>query len=151
MIKGVTTTFGIFEVSNLEHLKEVFSKYLKGRRFLDVGSGLGQVVKFALNYTTDSTGIEYERPFIDCTCISANILHEDFFKHDFSQYNVLYYYIFGTGDEKKLIEKIKKEFKGILIIYHAELPKGDRDFYNLNNFKLIEEFQHGRVYQIGSG
>ena len=148
MIRGVTTTLGIFEVSNLEHLEEVFSKHLKGKRFLDLGSGIGQVVKLAFVYARTATGIEYEKPFIDCTHIRENILHKDFFEHDFSQYDVLYYYVSGTKDERRLVEKIANEFTGIFIVYHAELPSDDRDFYNLNDFELLEEFPHGKVYVV---
>ena len=159
---------GIFEPSQLEHLNEIFDKYVKGKKFLDLGSGVGHVVKFALDYTSTATGVEHERSLFYCTHTPENILHEDFLNHDLSQYDVLYYYIYGTDDEKALVEKIKKSFKGVFIVYHGILSPDDkrdedghlipnadgrytsdeREFYNLLDFTLLEEFPYGKVYQI---
>lgn len=92
--------------------------------FIDIGSGDGRIVSAMSDLTTQSEGIEFN-PFL--TLLSkvklflkgkrnTKIYNKDFFKHDFSKYNVVYLYIFNHQIDK-LQEKLFNEMaKGSLII-----------------------------------
>ncbi len=110
------TKHGYYHPTNLEHLKGVFKQF-KGKRMLDLGSGTGEVVELALKEGVQAFGVEIEKELWEkAQCWRTTILG-DMFDLDWSKYDVLYYYIDGCNEQRRILDKINKEFKGTVIFY----------------------------------
>lgn len=111
--------------------------------FIDIGSGDGRIVYWASKYSKQADGIEFN-PFL--TILSkirlffgrrknTKIYNKDFFKHDFSKYNVAYLYIFNEQ-----IDKLRKK-------HYSEMPKKSIIVTNTFKFSGIEpDITNGRMY-----
>jgi SAM-dependent methyltransferase len=107
-----------------------------GTRFLDLGSGDGRVVFMAAHLGAHATGIEYERRLHRIARAARRQLTEyletgrtrfvrgDFFDHDFSGYDVLFYFGRGSFGEDRLLGKIRTELRSDAILLFS-YPPGD--------------------------
>ena len=133
-----STKAGIWGITPIEPLLKFFEEFelSKFKNFLDLGSGDGCVVLLASQFVK-STGIELDKELFDKSIqikekleIDCEFKNTDFFEEDFSKYDI----IFINPDNrfsKGLDAKLKKEFKGILLVYgivHAPnlLKKGKK-------------------------
>jgi len=88
-------------------------------KFVDIGSGDGRIVDAMANLCEISEGVEFN-PYLSLWSKlklflkrkqNTKIYNQDFFKHDFSKYNVAYLYIFNEQIhrlQKKLFEEMPK-------------------------------------------
>lgn len=146
--QGLQTGRGAFSASNLEFLVEPFAQVLRpDLQFIDLGSGDGRVVFLASLFGVTATGIEYDLALyalsVNAMKKLSNIIdakkihfiHGDFFKHNFSSYDVLYLFE-GTDDKPGLKNKLSKEMKpgSILILNGSEeiAPDGLTIIYDSN-------------------
>jgi len=134
------STKGLFYPSLLDDLIPAFQAEVRpGRRFLDLGSGDGRIVFLAALLGADATGIEYERDLDHLARRArrrlahlvpierARLRRGDFFKEDFSRYDVLFYYGHGSYLEKRLLEKMVREMREgsvALIAFMRRTPPG---------------------------
>lgn len=92
--------------------------------FIDIGSGDGRIVSAMSGVTKQAEGIEFN-PFL--TLLSktklllkrkrnTKIYNKDFFKHDFSKYNVAYLYIFNHQIDMLQDKLFSEMAKGSLVI-----------------------------------
>lgn len=132
---------GLFYPSLLEELIPAFRAEIRpGQRFLDLGSGDGRVVFLAALLGAHATGIEYDGTLHRLAeqardrlahlvpTDRARLKQGDFFKEDFSRYDVLFYY-WGHGSflEKELLEKIAREMRGgevAMVAFMTTTPVG---------------------------
>lgn len=118
------TVAGFWGTSICDELLSIFKRInLENcRHFLDVGSGDGRTVLIASLFTK-ATGIELDLQLYkksleirDKLGLQAEFLHDDFFNHDFSDYDVLFCY-----PDKPLYygldQKFRDELQGRLVIY----------------------------------
>ncbi len=128
---------GLFYPSSLEDiLPGLMSEVREGRSFLDLGSGDGRVVFMAAILGAQATGIEYEPEMhqIAETALRklratvpkerVTLLKGDFYKLDWSRYDVLFYFGLGTFDESGMLAKMRREMRpeAILILAHRQPP-----------------------------
>ena len=93
-------------------------------KVLDLGSGDGRILFLAGALGANATGVEYDANLAEHsrTALSAlsdksivdpdriNIIHGDFFDLDFSEYDVLFYYLdYNKPDQYGLWHKIQQE------------------------------------------
>ncbi len=114
---GAAVPDGIFEL-----FKEI--KLQNFKNFIDLGSGDGRVVLIASLFT-NAAGIEYDgdlhkkaAEIRDRLGLKAELMQGDFMQHDLSKQDI----IFINPDKsfnKGLERKLKKELKGILIVYNV--------------------------------
>lgn len=124
------TQDGYWGASVTDEVFELFQKINLGhyQTFLDLGSGDGKVVLLASLFGVKATGIETDPELFQTslkikTKLShvpkinkTTFLNQNYFNHDFSQYDVLY--IFSDRPfYRGLEDKLGKELKGILIVY----------------------------------
>lgn len=126
-------------------LTDIFSKYLRGRKFVDLGAGDGRVVMKAMVYGAIAYGIEIHKEYIDKSQAKRKMLHADMFKCDWSKYDIIFYYSNSSFNEQ-VMEKLQRECQGkTLILYTRYVEETAETFKNL---KLIEESRHVKVYKI---
>ncbi len=126
-----------FYPSSAKKLKELIdSKEIilpKPTNFIDIGSGDGRIVKMMADYCEKSEGIEFN-PYLSLLSRlrllttkknNTEIHNKDFFKHDFSRYNVAYLYIFNEQ-----IDKLKDKL-------FSEMPKNS--IIITNTFKFSDK------------
>jgi len=128
---------GLFYPARLEELLLAFKAVVKdGVRFLDLGSGDGRVVFLAALTGAHATGIEYDRTLHrvarDCRKKLGESLplqrielrRGDFFKEDWSRYDVIFYFVDGsfnqTGIQQKLLDELRED--ALLLLYHPQEP-----------------------------
>ena len=137
--------------------KELFGKYVKGKRFLDIGCGDGRMITMAMMYGAKKyAGVELDEKFIKSSPMRRYIKKGDFRDIDFSNYDVLYYFLGGVENipldhkgEPELIECLKK-FEGALIVYYRKVSHRLQKFHdNLikEGFKEIDNLRYFRVYR----
>jgi len=128
---GAAVTEGIFELFQ----KIELSKF---RSFIDLGSGDGRVALIASLFT-NASGIEFDRDLHrkaveirDKLGMKAELIQGDFMHHGLSGYDI----IFINPDKsfhKGLEEKLKREMKGMLIVYnivyHPDTLKKGRTYW----------------------
>lgn len=127
-----------------DFLKEADIKVKQSTRFIDIGSGDGRFVIWAARKGMHATGVEYNpfltiwsrfRILINGLGKRATIINGDFFKLDYSQYDIAYMYLFNEHMDK-LKEKLFKE-----------MPKGSMIITNTFTFSKIEPDLHvGKYY-----
>lgn len=118
------TGYGYWGISSVEIIWDIFNKLKLGNfnKFLDIGSGDGNVVLVASLFT-DATGIELDKELYakgveirNRLCLNrAGFIHENYYDEDFSKYDILYH--FPDQPMKKLEKKLLKEMRGILVHY----------------------------------
>lgn len=115
---------GLFYPSLLDDLVPALRAAVRpGARLLDLGSGDGRVVFLASLLGAHATGIEYDRALHRIAVDArgrleglidperADLRRGDFFKVDYSGYDVLYYYLSGAYAERRLTLKIAVELR----------------------------------------
>lgn len=109
MNKGnlLQTSHGIYYPSVLAELGPVLRKF-SGKKFIDIGSGFGEVVQMAINLGMDAYGIEAASAMWEHSSPRHRIIFGDAREHNYSSYDVAYYYLQGCSDELKLFEAINK-------------------------------------------
>jgi SAM-dependent methyltransferase len=128
---------GLFYPARLEEVLPALEALAgEGVRFLDLGSGDGRVVFLAALTGARATGIEYDRTLHrvarDCRRALEKMLplqrielrHGDFFREDWSRYDVIFYYVDGsfnqTGIQQKLLRELRED--ALLLLYHPQEP-----------------------------
>ncbi len=131
--------------------EDFFAKYVKGKRFIDLGCGDGRIVWLArrcgaLKYR----GIEIDESFIRKAAFHRYMKKGDFHDIDFNNYDVLYYFLFSDVDkELELVERLKN-FDGVIIVYHRKVTHRLPEFHEAmvkQGFKSIEDIKYLRVYK----
>jgi len=112
---------------------EILSKLLKPEKnlktFVDAGCGIGWVVSLASKYRFDTYGIELGKENYEISRqvnYYSNIYNEDILTHDFSKYDVVYYYCpFKDWElEVKFERKVENELKkGSYIFANLKIDK----------------------------
>lgn len=110
------TEHGIYWKSNLKDLEGVFEKF-SGKKLLDLGSGTGEVVEYALSKGVHAYGVEIEKDLYDHTRCIGRVYHRDMFEMDWDDYDVLYYYLHGSNRQDEIFRKINRSFTGTVIFY----------------------------------
>jgi len=124
------TKKGVFARSGLENAREMLGKagVGKGTKFLDLGSGLGDVVLLAASLGAKAKGIEYDDELLKDSQTAFTQLREempqfndtnvklekgDFFSRevDFSKYDVLYWYYNQRGLDGDFTNEEKLQIK----------------------------------------
>ena len=128
---------GLFYPTWLDELLPALQGAVRpGARFLDLGSGDGRVVFMAAAMGAHATGIEFNRRLhrlagearerlggiLDID--RAVLKRGDFFKEDFSPYDVFFYFGSGSSAEEKLFAKLRREMgpDAILLLAHPQGP-----------------------------
>ncbi len=136
-----STEKGFWNGSISDEIYEIFTTIALGKfnNFLDIGSGDGKVALIASLFCKKAEGVEVDSmlhnkaiEIRDKLKINNAIFHnKDFFKHDFSKYDVL----FVAPDapmERGLESKLLKEMKGKLIHlghhFHPRFLKKEESF-----------------------
>ena len=143
------TSHGILWFSTTQDLVNVFEEFLPGKSFLDLGSGNGEVVKLADKFTSHAHGIEIEKGLFSKTEMKEKIIFDNFFNHDFSKWDVIYYFLKGSKHELELILKLNDEFEGILIIYYRSMEEKQTDvFASYLKADLVKIYPYIKVYSF---
>ncbi|MFH2012690.1 MAG: class I SAM-dependent methyltransferase [Pseudomonadota bacterium] len=135
-IGGYYVEKGVFVPSKIKdpNILIAFNKVLRpGVSFLDLGSGDGRVVFLASLFGAVSTGIEFDEDIFKSSIKARDklsnrldmskteLIRGDFFDTDFSGYDVIYYFMSGSFEEKRLEEKLAKELKpGAILVGYIE-------------------------------
>jgi SAM-dependent methyltransferase len=128
---------GLFYPSLLDEIAPGVMAYARpGTRFLDLGSGDGRVVFMAALLGAEATGIEYDRSLhrVAGEALArlegvvprerVRLRRGDFFRHDWSRYDVLFYFGKGSFAETRLLEKAGREMSpgAVLLLAHGPDP-----------------------------
>ena len=122
------TAAGFWGTSICDEIFKIFKRInlQKFKNFLDVGSGDGRVVLIASLFTK-ATGIELDLQLYKKSLeignklqLNAKFIHDDFFEHDFSNYDILFCYP-DKPLHHGLGHKLGEELKGKLILYGHHL------------------------------
>lgn len=136
------TKAGFWGTAASADVLELFEKIGLGKfkRFIDLGSGDGKVVLIASLFT-NAAGIEFDKELHDKAVeirdrigLKAELVQGDFMEHGLSKYDA----VFINPDKsfsRGLEQKLKKELKGILIVY--------------NMVYRPETLEKGRTYWLG--
>lgn len=142
-----------FYPSSRKHLKAL-EDYLgkldkkSYKTFVDVGSGDGRVAIWAAKHGFESTAVEIN-PFL--TLITrlkvklrklsgkVNTINKSFYKIDYSNFDIVYLYIFREHMEQ-LLPKLQKELKpGALIISNV---------FKFEGLEPIEKIERFNIYRV---
>lgn len=97
----------------VEHLECLYDIYQPGMKFIDLGCGVGNVLRYAKNIGYDVTGIEFNEKFKE-HLTNYDVLYQDVRKIDFNllrKFDVIYSYKPLKNDFKEFIEKVKSYMK----------------------------------------
>ena len=136
---------GLYVPSKLIPLIEPFTKHVTGK-FIDIGCGDGRVVMLSKEISDRGLGIEINEDLYE---VASTIIGDgyielgNFFDLDFSKYDTIYYYLLGSNDEERLIEKLNVEFNGTLILNVSK----KKDIWDELDFQLIDKFDNVEVYK----
>lgn len=97
----------------VEHLEQLYNLYEEGKSFIDLGCGVGNVLRYAKNIGYVTRGIEintsykkylknYNVSFIDITKMDLKELNN---------YDVVYSYKPLKGEFKEFVKKVKRNMK----------------------------------------
>ncbi len=139
-----------FRRKNINKIREVIdfaSQIAPGKKMADIGSGDGRVVIEFAKKGFDATGIEFN-PFLvfwsrlkikRLGLKNARIVKQNFWKADFSDYDVVYIFQL-TSVNLLLVDKFRKELKTGAIIISAG--------FQLFNIKLIKQDGIFGIYKV---
>jgi SAM-dependent methyltransferase len=133
-------TRGLFYPSFLDELLPAMQAAVRpGAGFLDLGSGDGRVVFLAAVLGARATGIEYDRSLHHLAGMALDRLaplvprervtlkRGDFFREDWSRYDVVFYFGDGTYDERPMMDKLRRELPAgarLLLAHVTTIPDG---------------------------
>lgn len=145
---GVQIPDGVYVKSDLSDLELPFAEFLSGKKFIDLGSGLGDVVEFASRHGADAYGAESSTALYEKSKVKEKIFNVDFFTIDLKKYDAVYYYLAGAKKENEIPAWLKSGFTGHAFFYDKFVDKEQKSnfYYNFDAQKLIREFNNGRVY-----
>jgi SAM-dependent methyltransferase len=150
------TEKGIWGTADLDNVFALFQKITlsekteagKAKRFLDIGCGDGRIVLVASLFA-DAVGIEVDKDLVAKGNEikeklglgkggggKAELICDDFYNHDFSQYDILFVNP-DQGFNRGLEDKLLKEMKGTLYLY--------------NNLFLPRFLKRGKTWWVGEG
>jgi len=132
------------KLNELKNFKEL--DLLKYKRFIDVGSGDGRIVRWAVRNGFDSShGIDYN-PYLTIYSrlmsvgnSKVKIFNKNFQDHNFSEYDMVYMYIFSEH-----IDNLKEKL-------YSEMKQGSVIVTNTFKFSTIEPdlvFNRFYIYYI---
>ena len=136
----------------LEDLFDAFRAYVKpGTRFIDLGSGDGRIVFLANILGADAYGIEYDPKMIEVSRRAADALGDvldedrlhliegDFFAHDWSQYDTLFYFDLSSFEQLRVRKKLSFELDhdAHLLVGHERAPFGGLEVETTFDFVTI--------------
>ena len=143
-----------FYPSNPKKLKSVFDELnidFSGKNFLDLGSGDGRVVVWAVKNGMSAEGIEIN-PYLSLlsklkiklsrTSSKAKILNKNFKNHNFSKYDIVYTYIF-----KEYIDEIEAKL-------FSEMKPGSiiiSKIFKFSNRKVDKKIGEFNIYFVEFG
>jgi len=146
---------GLFYPSSLDDIRAGLAAVVRpGLKFLDLGSGDGRVVFLAVVLGADATGIEYDARVhavakealarLTATVPRARVRlrRGDFFRADWSGYDVIFYFGSGTFAEDRMFAKLAREMKpdAMLLLAHGPDPPA--------GFELVEERGVVRAWRL---
>ena len=145
---------GLFYPSSLDDiLPGLMSEVRAGRSFLDLGSGDGRVVFMAAILGAQATGIEYEPQMHQIAEAALRKLHAvvpkervtllkgDFYKLDWSRYDVLFYFGLGTFDESGMLAKMRREMRPDAILLLAHMHPPPAGFLPIARYGVVSTWQ----------
>lgn len=139
------TEKGIWGPADLDTCYNFFKKIKlqNFKNFLDLGSGDGRIVLLASLFT-NATGIEFDQDLHEVAKkinqklnLNANLIQDDFFKHDLSKYDIIFINP-DNGFHKGLEDKLLKEMS----------PQ--TRLYIYNNIFLPRFLTKGKTYHLGN-
>jgi 2-polyprenyl-3-methyl-5-hydroxy-6-metoxy-1,4-benzoquinol methylase len=138
--------------SRLKELEEVWKsgefELPENAKFIDLGSGDGRIVNWAASKGFDAHGIEMN-PYLSLTHRikrlfnknkkNISIYNKNFFNHNFSDYDVVYLYVFPKY-MNKLKSKLYSELKpGSIIISNV---------FSFSDVKPDQEIGRFKIYRV---
>ena len=149
------TAQGLFYPSDLEEiLPGLMTEVRAGRTFLDLGSGDGRVVFMAAVLGAQATGIEYDpklhrlagaalKRLKESVVIKERVtlLKGDFYRLDWSRYDVLFYFGLGTFDESGMFEKMRREMRPDAVLVLAHAPRTPEGFLQRARHGVVTTWQ----------
>ena len=146
------TKEGIYTPSVTYEIEPAFEKYCKGKTFLDLGSGNGQVLGLAFKYGSMVTGIEIEKDFYENSQFKEFVMNDDMFNIAWGVHDIIYYFMKGSNQEDKLIKKLNKEARDYFFLYTNGSSQEYIDkFVKKLNCKLIEKQGHLYIFRFHNG
>lgn len=115
-LRRLTTGFGVYYPSDLTKLRPALAQLMPGAKFCDLGSGFGAVVKLALAMGLDAWGMEANLALLEHSAVRERILQQDITVADLSEYDAVYYYYEGCGDEQILLHRLRETYQGVIIL-----------------------------------
>lgn len=121
MTEQLAVEKGLYLPSTPGLFTDYFAANLSGKTFLDLGSGTGEIVDLALQHGAIAKGVEWETAFVTQSLarfpsLTDEIIEQgDFFDKNFNDYEVLFYYFWGTFAQNTLITRLN-EYSGLVIL-----------------------------------
>lgn len=145
---------GLFYPSSLDDiLPGLMTEVRPGRSLLDLGSGDGRVAFIAAILGAQATGIEYD-PQMHAIARAAlkelkatvpkervTLLKGDFYRLDWSRYDVLFYFGSGTFDEPRMLAKLRKEMRSDAVLVLAHVPEAPEGFLLRGRYGVVGTWQ----------
>ena len=154
---------GVWVSSNIDDIAKIaeFLKINENSYIVDLGSGDGRVCFVFSLFGAKIDGIEYNLSFINLSnrikkhlasyfdTSKVNFIHKDFLDHNLSKYDILFYFISGSFDERNLKLKLLKEMKNKakLIVYGRSIPTIKKKFSEFKEIKIPKSISYFcRIY-----
>jgi 2-polyprenyl-3-methyl-5-hydroxy-6-metoxy-1,4-benzoquinol methylase len=129
--------------------QEIPQLFAENQKFMDVGSGDGRIVKWAALNGMKAYGIEYN-PFLSLfsrvftlnLSSKRKIYNTNYLKHNFSEYNIIYLYLFPehiNQISQKLFEELKPGSIIITNTFKISDTPADYELGKLNVYKITKK------------
>lgn len=144
------TSYFMTDTSKID--AKFFGKYVRGKKFIDLGSGDGRIVSFALQCGANAFGIEQDPKFVKMSAIPRRIKQGDFMSVDFTKYDVVFYALASNKNhdlDYDLLQNLQ-HLKGTLMIWHRRVPHRLPKFEEAlisKGFSKVEKSEFLTVYQ----
>jgi len=148
---------GLFYPSSLDDIRAGIEAAVRpGLKFLDLGSGDGRVVFLAAVLGADATGIEYDtrvhavakealaRLAATVPRARVRLRRGDFFRADWSGYDVIFYFGSGTFTEDRMFAKLAREMKPDAVLLLAHVPDPPPGFEPLAGHGVVRAWRRER-------